>query len=120
MTTPDTELPKVDDSHVDALANTDESDHVNDDEPVPTTPTPPPASADHEVSASHEVGDAHLRGLVEALVFASDRPLKAGEVGKLASAPTPQITKILEELRVEYNGRGIQLDEVRDNARLGL
>ncbi len=63
-------------------------------------------------SAKHEVGDQHLRGLVEALVFASDRPLKSGEIGKLASAPTRQITKVLEELREEYKGRGVQLDEI--------
>ena len=54
----------------------------------------------------------HLRGLVEALVFASDQPIKPNELGKLAEAPSRQIKELLDELKVDYAGRGIQLDEV--------
>ena len=54
----------------------------------------------------------HLRGLVEALVFASDQPIKAGEIGKLAQAPTRQIKEVLDELKTDYVGRGIQLEEI--------
>ena len=58
--------------------------------------------------ASHR----HLRGLVEALVFAADQPLKPAEIGKIAQAPSRQIKEILEELKRDYDGRGIQLEEI--------
>ncbi len=61
---------------------------------------------------AEDVSRGHLRGLVEALVFASDKPLKTGEIAKLASAPSRQIKEVLEELKGDYVTRGIQLDEV--------
>ena len=54
----------------------------------------------------------HLRGLLEALVFASDHPIKPRELAKTASAQTKEVTEVLEELRAEYQGRGIQLEEI--------
>ena len=54
----------------------------------------------------------HLRGLLEALVFASDSPIKPKELAKLASAPQKQITELLAELKVDYSTRGVHLDEV--------
>ncbi len=54
----------------------------------------------------------HLRGLVEALVFAADQPLRANEIAKLAEAPTRQIKEVLDELKTDYAGRGIQLEEI--------
>ncbi|HEX7601418.1 MAG TPA: SMC-Scp complex subunit ScpB, partial [Polyangiaceae bacterium] len=62
--------------------------------------------------AEGDVSRKHLRGLVEALIFASDKPLKANEIGKLASAPTKQVKELLDELRLEYANRGVQLDEI--------
>ncbi len=54
----------------------------------------------------------HLRGLVEALIFASDSPIKPNELGKLAQAPVKQVKELLIELKQEFTGRGIELDEV--------
>lgn len=54
----------------------------------------------------------HLRGLVEALVFASDSPIKPSELAKLASAPAKLVKELLGELKQEYATRGIHLDEV--------
>lgn len=54
----------------------------------------------------------HLRGLLEALVFASDSPIKPKDLAKLASAPARQVTELLGELKVDYATRGIHLDEV--------
>ena len=59
-----------------------------------------------------QLSRAHLRGLVEALVFASDRPVKAIELARLASAPVKQVRELLAELKVTYGDRGIVLDEV--------
>ena len=54
----------------------------------------------------------HLRGLLEALVFASDKPMTAHELAKLASAPLKEVKEILGELRETYAPRGITLGEV--------
>ena len=97
-----------------------------DDEPTPTfglprgapldraTPTgePEPGDAEDEVEAARELTEIHLRGLLEALVFASDRPMKTGELARLASAPMRQVKEVMGELRAEYLTRGIVLDEV--------
>ena len=63
-------------------------------------------------AVTNEVTRGHLKGLLEALVFASDKPIKAGELAKSATAPTKQVKELLEELKTEYAPRGIQLDEV--------
>ena len=54
----------------------------------------------------------HLRGLLEALVFASDSPIKPGELAKLAHAPLKQVRELLGELKQDYATRGLHLDEV--------
>jgi segregation and condensation protein B len=58
------------------------------------------------------VSKAHLTGLLEALVFASDRPIKAVELARQASAPVKEVRPLLVELKTHYASRGIQLDEV--------
>jgi segregation and condensation protein B len=54
----------------------------------------------------------HLRGLLEALVFASDSPITPKELAKLASAQQKQVKELLAELKVDYATRGMHLDEV--------
>jgi segregation and condensation protein B len=54
----------------------------------------------------------HLRGLLEALVFASDSPITPKELGKLASAPQKLVKELLAELKGDYATRGMHLDEV--------
>jgi len=85
-------------------------------DPVPSVDDPAvlkePRRSGKKSAAKSEISESHLKGLVEALVFASDKPLKANEIARLASAGTRQITKVLDELRGEYTHRGIQLDEV--------
>jgi segregation and condensation protein B len=54
----------------------------------------------------------HLRGLLEALVFASDGPIKPNELAKLAHAPLKQVKEHLIELKQDYSTRGVHLDEV--------
>lgn len=54
----------------------------------------------------------HLRGLLEALVFASDSPIKTKELAKLASAQAKLVTDLLGELKTDFATRGIHLDEV--------
>src|SRR5258708_579959 len=82
----------------------------NPDEQNETEPSTEPSVAQPPEAA--DASQKHLRGLVEALVFASDQPIKAADIGKLAQAPARQIKDILDELHQEYEGRGIQLEEI--------
>jgi segregation and condensation protein B len=85
------------------------------DETTPATPAEsPPVDEDAAagVEEARELSTAHLRGLLEALVFASDRPVKAGELARLASAPVKHVRDLLAELKETYADRGIVLDEL--------
>jgi len=64
------------------------------------------------VEEARELSSAHLQGLVEALIFASDKPLKARELARFASAPVRQVREILGELKETYADRGIVLSEL--------
>jgi segregation and condensation protein B len=112
--------PHASDSTVIAVANMDPEMTVNlagDDLPLPgrddlddptvTVPAESLQEVDHLV-----VQRKHLRGLLEALVFASDSPIKPHELSKLASAPVKQVKELLAELRQDYISRGFQLEEV--------
>ncbi len=67
---------------------------------------------DADVEAARDLTRDHLRGLLEALVFASDKPITSGELARLASAPTKQVKLLLAELKESYSHRGFVLDEV--------
>lgn len=54
----------------------------------------------------------HLRGLLEALVFASDSPISPKELAKLASAQQKQVKELLAEMKQDFSSHGIHLDEV--------
>ena len=87
------------------------------DEEGVATPRGPLADVDAErddadVEPARELTETHLRGLLEALVFASDKPMKTGELARLASAPNRQVREAMSELKAEYSARGIVLDEV--------
>ncbi len=65
-----------------------------------------PSVSDGQVSRSH------LKGLLEALIFVSDHPIKANELAKRSAASSKLVRELLAELKAEYESRGIQLDEV--------
>jgi segregation and condensation protein B len=92
---------------------TDAPTGVFDDEPTrDDLPELRDEDAEAGVERARELPWIHLRGLIEALVFASDRPLKTGELARLASAPVRQVRELLGELRETYAGRGILLGEI--------
>ena len=65
-----------------------------------------------KVSPAGEVTTAHLKGLLEALVFASDHPQKPADLAKAATAGVKEVRELLAVLQGEYQSRGIQLEEV--------
>lgn len=83
-------------------------------------PFPGRDDLDEPTVSSDDVGDVngaliqrkHLRGLLEALIFASDTPIKPNDLAKLASTSLKHVKELLVELRQEYASRGIHLDEV--------
>jgi segregation and condensation protein B len=77
------------------------------DDPTVTVPAESLLEVDHLV-----VQRKHLRGLLEALVFASDSPIKPHELAKLSSAPVKQVKELLGELKSDYASGGFQLEEV--------
>ena len=72
----------------------------------------PASSPDLEIEEARDLTREHLRGLLEALIFAADKPMSTGELAKMASAPLKQVRALLAELKPHYAGRGIVLDEV--------
>jgi segregation and condensation protein B len=78
----------------------------------PSLENAPAQEAEGEIEEARDLSDAHLRGLLEALVFASDKPMKSNELARLASAPLRQVKDALAELKAEFSPRGIVLDEV--------
>src|SRR5262245_19962492 len=69
----------------------------------------PPASTIPAV----DVARAHLKGLIEALVFVADHPVSVNDLAKAAGGADKKLLRVLvDELRGEYSRRGIQLEEV--------
>jgi segregation and condensation protein B len=53
-----------------------------------------------------------LKGLIEALLFVSDRPLELKEVARAARIDRGRAAELLDELKADYQGRGIRLEEI--------
>jgi len=83
-----------------------------DDETVET----PSTVGDEAHPATLPAGDVsrkHLKGLIEALVFVSDRPVSLNDIARSAGkADRKLVRSLVDELRQEYRGRGIHLEEV--------
>jgi segregation and condensation protein B len=60
-----------------------------------------------------DVAQAHLKGLIEALVFVAEHPISVNDIAKVAGdADRKLVRALVDELRREYADRGIHLDEV--------
>jgi segregation and condensation protein B len=75
-------------------------------------PSEVPAANFAESEPARALPRDHLRGLLEALVFASDKPISSAELARLASAPHKEVRQLMGELKDTYSARGIVLDEV--------
>jgi segregation and condensation protein B len=95
----DIELPT--ESQRELLASVDPEDNRTEDDA---------AEPETEIESTEE--RQHLRGAIEALVFASDAPIKPKELAKLTQASMTDVASVLLELRREYAPRGINLAEI--------
>ncbi|MDP9037164.1 MAG: SMC-Scp complex subunit ScpB [Myxococcota bacterium] len=93
-------------------AEPDELGYMFDSPTVKDGPMAPVEDAEAGVEEASALSTTHLRGLLEALVFASDKPMKAGELARLASAPVKQVKAALEVLKASHADHGIVLGEV--------
>src|SRR4051812_14482229 len=57
---------------------------------------------------------AYLKGLLEALLFVSDRPLEIKDLARAAKIDKKRVEELVEEIRSDYQQRGVRLDEVGD------
>ena len=75
--------------------------------------TPEETDAPATTVPAADLSRAHLKGLIEALVFVADQPVSLGDIAKAAGRADRKLVKALaEELRQDYARRGIHLDEV--------
>lgn len=84
------------------------------------TSDPPEEPADEELpqapgiarAAPRSISELHLKSILESLIFVSEKPVTASDLAKIARAEVREVRRLLDELRKEYLGRGIQLDEI--------
>jgi len=57
---------------------------------------------------------AYLKGLLEALLFVSDRPLEIKDLARAAKIDKKRVEELIEEIRHDFQHRGVRLDEVGD------
>ncbi|MBM4357591.1 MAG: SMC-Scp complex subunit ScpB, partial [Deltaproteobacteria bacterium] len=61
--------------------------------------------------ASTQLSRGHLRGTLEAIIFASNNPLQLRDLARQTRTKRQIVSDVLTELSVEYQPRGIQLIE---------
>ncbi len=114
--------PEVNEVQLDlSLASPSDDESMSPPEAAPTDPpetfdktveTAAETAEDERIETASEYPVEHLRGLLEALVFAADKPMTTSELARMASAPLGQVRTLLGELRAHYSKRGIVLDEI--------
>jgi segregation and condensation protein B len=78
---------------------------------LPDEGDPPPTPGLARATA-RSVSELHLKGVIESLVFAAERPITVAQIAEVARAEAREVRKLLQELHAEYLPRGIHLDEV--------
>jgi len=97
--------------------SSDESSGIDDDtEPAAKSDelwTPEEAEPPAVTVPAADLSRAHLKGLIEALVFVADQPLSLQDIAKAAGRADRKLVRALaDELRQDYARRGIHLEEV--------
>jgi segregation and condensation protein B len=107
---------KQDETAPDEAAPDAEAEAPGESPVMPDGEAAPPAQADDAVPEVSVLPPAEIRAVLEALVFASDQPITAREIGQVLGAGVPREDweAALDELKAEYarDGRGLQLAEI--------
>ena len=74
--------------------------------------TPVRVAAPSGESDGGEVVRSHLKGVLEALIFAAEHALPARELARIARADLKLVKTLLAELVAEYQPRGVRLEEI--------
>lgn len=90
------------------------------EDPDPTPPEgndlppdePAPAAPGLARAGPRSVSELHLKGVIESLVFAAEKPITVAQIAEVARAEAREVRRLLQELHQEYLPRGIHLDEV--------
>lgn len=77
-------------------------------------PAPELLLATEASPAAEETADAQLKAILEALVYVTDEPLTAGQIATTVAQPVQRVTRLLEEIAVEFNKpeHGLTIREV--------
>src|SRR5690606_21562228 len=62
--------------------------------------------------SEEEEARQYLKGLLEALLFSSDKPMNARELARAARLDKKRTLELIKELRAEYKNRGVNITEV--------
>jgi segregation and condensation protein B len=92
------------DESTDTYAHNDEASDVDVSELSPAEP-----DGDGEFRS---VRKEHLVGVLESLIFVSDKPLTIAALSKLSQAPSADVRDGVAQISEHYRGRGIELVEV--------
>src|SRR5687768_8756715 len=77
-------------------------------EPRSSRPAEPPSTPARSAAVVHE----HLRGVLEAILFASESPMTVAELARAAKSDRKTVKGVLDELVGFYRDRGFRIDEV--------
>ena len=101
----------VDDADAGDDAGDDDAGDDDEDEEEPL----PPGSDDAQrpgLEKSVAVHEAHLKSVLESLIFVADKPVTARQLARAAKSRVKEVRPLLEELTADYAERGIHLVEV--------
>ncbi len=100
----------------DAETSRDDAESTPDD--VESTPETEPSGDGGEASEDAEasIEDTHsfLKGLIEAILYVSDRPLTIKEIARAARTDKKRAGELVEELKQDLEGGGLRIDEVAE------
>jgi segregation and condensation protein B len=91
---------------------TDEDSDEEEDAVLSLGDSPSEADEEEEQLTEEEENQRYLKGIIEALLFASDKPLTGRELARAARIDKKRTLQLLAELRREYRHRGVNIVEV--------
>jgi segregation and condensation protein B len=71
-----------------------------------------PEDDERDVLSEEEENRRYLKGILEALLFSSDKPLSGRELARAARIDKKRTLQLLLELRKEYRHRGVNIAEI--------